>query len=199
MTLRMLDPIDRSRKNLSIFYCSRSGKTALGRTRADQGPQHTHYISQLLASWSDFSPHVRFFHIFWKTASRPQWEAHFCRSAHRIFHKKYHRLDPPRREKEPCTSFCSLLSLLCPNGSAAFRSMALLKNPLSHESSASFAFKSPTGKNFPRKSSANRRQIELGSVFLESPTTFTRFALPAKVAGRSCAKHNNGSVTSHMA
>ena len=68
----------------TFFYCSRSGKTGFGRARTDQGPQHTHYIRHLVASWSHFSPHALFFHIFLKKCFLPRQEAHFCRSTHRF-------------------------------------------------------------------------------------------------------------------
>ena len=41
-----------------FFSCSRSGKTAFGRLRTDQSPQHMHYLCYLMHPWSNFPPHT---------------------------------------------------------------------------------------------------------------------------------------------
>ena len=96
----------------TFFDCSRSGKTGVGHMRTDRGPQHTHYIPQLIASWSNFSPRVIFFIFFGKNASCPRWEAHFCRSTHRILYKKYHFFGTPAEGKT--TNYLTLFASVAP-------------------------------------------------------------------------------------
>ena len=45
-------------RGATFFSCSRSGKTAFGRLRTDQSPQHMHYLCYLMHPWSNFPPHT---------------------------------------------------------------------------------------------------------------------------------------------
>ena len=92
-----------------------------------------------------------------------------------FFIKNINFWTPQRREKEPCTSLCSLLSLLCPFGSVFFRSMGLLKNLLSPECRAFFASRGPTGKKKTYTTAFNLRIAPTILCFSSAPPCLSNF------------------------
>ena len=84
------------------FFCSLHGPLELNLepTRTDQGPQLTHYIRQLIASWSNFSPYALCFHMPLKKCFLPSVGTTFLQVHPQHFTSKMPLLDPqPDRKR----------------------------------------------------------------------------------------------------